>query len=38
MTIWFGLLLSIGAGSDAVAKDIVVKGNGRIEADSIGNP
>jgi hypothetical protein len=29
MTIWFGLWLSIVAGSDAVAQDIVVKGNRR---------
>jgi outer membrane protein insertion porin family len=35
MKIWFRLLLSIVAGSDAVAQDIVVKGNRRIEADSI---
>jgi len=35
MKIWFRLLLSIAAGSDAVAQDIVVKGNRRIEPDSI---
>jgi outer membrane protein insertion porin family len=35
MKIWFRLLLSILAGSDAVAQDIAVKGNRRIEADSI---
>jgi outer membrane protein insertion porin family len=35
MKIWFRLLLSIVAGSDAVAQDVVVKGNRRIEADSI---
>ena len=35
MKIWFRFLLSIAAGSDAVAQDIVVKGNRRIEADSI---
>jgi hypothetical protein len=35
MKIWFGLLMSLGAGADAVAQDIVVKGNRRIEAESI---
>ena len=35
MKIWFPLLLSILAGSEADAQDIIVKGNRRIQADSI---
>jgi outer membrane protein insertion porin family len=35
MKIWFQLLLLIVAGNEAVAQDIVVKGNRRIEAESI---